>query len=144
LLRKSKLFITGSEIIKHASGYACKLLRELPGTFYNRTYAVLLFLIVLLTLPIILLPDSLHNRPYSQVLYSNDSHLLGAKIATDEQWRFPYTDQLPEKYKIAVLTFEDKRFYYHPGIDPIAVYVRLFKILDKRRSFPVPVLYRCN
>ncbi|MDA3898944.1 MAG: penicillin-binding protein 1C [Spirochaetes bacterium] len=133
MLRKSKLFITGSEIIKHASGYACKLLRELPGTFYNRTYAVLLFLIVLLTLPIILLPDSLHNRPYSQVLYSNDSHLLGAKIATDEQWRFPYTDQLPEKYKIAVLTFEDKRFYYHPGIDPIAVLRAAFQNFRQKK-----------
>src|SRR5690606_15619903 len=34
---------------------------------------------------------------------------------------FPATDEVPEKFAACITTFEDKRFYYHPGIDPIAL-----------------------
>jgi len=47
--------------------------------------------------------------------------LLGAKIASDGQWRFPPLDSLPERYIKAIITFEDGRFFYHPGFDPIAI-----------------------
>src|SRR5690606_30195644 len=36
-------------------------------------------------------------------------------------WRFPAMDKVPEKFAECITTFEDKRFYYHPGIDPIAL-----------------------
>ncbi len=39
----------------------------------------------------------------------------------NDQLRFPAVEDLPEKLVEAVITFEDKRFYYHPGVDPIAV-----------------------
>jgi penicillin-binding protein 1C len=29
---------------------------------------------------------------------------------------------VPEKLKKCVINFEDRRFLYHPGIDPIAVF----------------------
>lgn len=67
------------------------------------------------------LPRQLFQSPSSTVLESGDGRLLGARIATDGQWRFPPSDTLPEKYKQAAIAFEDKRFYSHPGIDPLAV-----------------------
>lgn len=68
------------------------------------------------------LPNPLFKDFYSNVLYARDGQLLGARIASDGQWRFPEsTDQLPQKYVRALLTFEDKRFYHHMGVDPLAV-----------------------
>lgn len=77
-----------------------------------------LFLVILYCLP---LPKSLTQQEFSTVLYSEDGKLLAARISVDEQWRFPAVERLPEKYVEALLLFEDKRFYQHPGIDPIAV-----------------------
>lgn len=66
------------------------------------------------------LPDPLFNDPTCMVLEAKDGSLLGAKIAADGQWRFPAQPKVPEKFEKAILTFEDKRFYKHPGFDPIA------------------------
>ncbi|MEO1435681.1 MAG: penicillin-binding protein 1C [Bacteroidota bacterium] len=63
------------------------------------------------------LPRPLFDVPYSTVLEDKNGGLLGAHIASDGQWRFPETDSLPEAYIQSVLTFEDKRFFRHPGVD---------------------------
>jgi len=63
----------------------------------------------------------LFDRPLSPVLYSEDGRLLGARLASDGQWRFPRESTIPEKYYRAVLQFEDRRFYLHPGVDPMAI-----------------------
>lgn len=68
-----------------------------------------------------LLPGPLFQNTYSFVLEDKNGELLGAVIAEDEQWRFPSPDSLPETYIRALLTFEDKRFYYHPGLDVFAI-----------------------
>jgi penicillin-binding protein 1C len=67
------------------------------------------------------LPASLHQRPYARILLSSEGALLGAKIASDYQWRFAPIENLPNKYLQSVILFEDKNFYYHVGIDPVAV-----------------------
>lgn len=64
------------------------------------------------------LPRPLFQDPTCMVLEARDGQLLGARIARDGQWRFPYDEDVPEKFRIAVVEFEDKRFFYHPGIDP--------------------------
>lgn len=67
------------------------------------------------------LPSRLFNAPTSFVITDADGNLLNASIASDGQWRFPYNSQVPEKFIKCITAFEDKRFYYHPGIDPIAI-----------------------
>lgn len=67
------------------------------------------------------LPAKLFTDDYSTVCYSKEGHLLGGRIASDGQWRFPTVDSLPDKYVTSLLTFEDERFYYHPGVDPISI-----------------------
>ncbi len=41
----------------------------------------------------------------------------------------------PKHLKAAVITAEDKRFYYHPGFDPIAIARAVHATLSKRRGF---------
>lgn len=69
----------------------------------------------------VVLPSDLFPSNYSTLLLSRDGRLLGARIAPDEQWRFPAPDSIPEKFTACITTYEDKRFFCHRGIDPLAV-----------------------
>ncbi len=67
------------------------------------------------------------NFPYSTVLVARDGSLLSAITASDGQWRFPpFHRTIPQRIKYATLIQEDRRFYWHPGIDPIAVLRALY------------------
>ena len=48
--------------------------------------------------------------------------MLSIKIAADGQWRFPAnasdTLSLPNRFKMALITFEDREFYSHWGVRP--------------------------
>jgi len=48
-------------------------------------------------------------------------NLLGARIAKDGQWRFPYQVEVPSKFITAITQFEDRRFFHHLGVDPIGI-----------------------
>jgi len=67
------------------------------------------------------LPEPLFRTPVSSIILSQEGKLLGAHISTDGQWRFPPLKQIPEKFKTSIVTFEDKRFYSHIGVDPLAI-----------------------
>ena len=77
--------------------------------------------IVLLLCFIFCLPNHLFNTPTSFVIEDYEGKLLSASIAADGQWRFPENVMLPDKFVKCITTFEDKRFFYHPGIDPLAM-----------------------
>ncbi|MCR5709330.1 MAG: penicillin-binding protein 1C [Bacteroidales bacterium] len=66
-------------------------------------------------------PRNLFDSPVSAILEDREGRLLGARIAADGQWRFPAADSVPVRFAKALVCFEDKRFYRHPGIDPFAV-----------------------
>jgi len=61
------------------------------------------------------------NVSYSTVVESAEGELLGARIAADEQWRFPPCDTVPERYATALVQFEDRAFWWHPGVNPVAL-----------------------
>ena len=67
------------------------------------------------------LPKPLFNDPYSTILNDKDNDLLAARIAEDEQWRFPPADSVPDKFRQAIILFEDEYFRYHPGINPVSM-----------------------
>ena len=48
---------------------------------------------------------------------SADGELLGARIAADGQWRFPPCDTVPERFVKALVQFEDRHYWWHPGVD---------------------------
>lgn len=89
--------------------------------------------VVLLIAYIFCLPSPLFEVPYSTVVYDRNGELLGARIASDQQWRFPTVDSVPDKYKTCLIEFEDRYFGYHWGVNPLAVF-RAFKqnITQKR------------
>lgn len=78
-------------------------------------------LVVLLLLQFWPLPTSLQKRDYARLILADNGELLGARIAADQQWRFAPVTELPDKYQQALLLFEDRRFFLHPGIDPLAI-----------------------
>lgn len=81
-------------------------------------------LIVLLGLLIwfwLSLPSKLFNAPTCYVIEDKDGSLLNATIAADGQWRFPHNKNVPQKFIDCITTFEDKRFFKHPGVDPVAI-----------------------
>jgi penicillin-binding protein 1C len=67
------------------------------------------------------LPRPLFNNPTSTVLVDSEGNLLGAIIADDGQWRFPYSAKVPEKFEKCIIQFEDRNFYRHPGVNPLAL-----------------------
>lgn len=67
------------------------------------------------------LPKPLFDTPYSTLVSDKNGELLGARIASDGQWRFPPTDSVPEKYKICLTAFEDRYFRFHPGVNPLSL-----------------------
>ncbi|MEK6782725.1 MAG: penicillin-binding protein 1C [Bacteroidota bacterium] len=67
------------------------------------------------------LPKILFKDSFSTVLEDRDRNLLSASIASDGQWRFPEGVRVPEKFKEAIVFFEDKRFYRHIGVDPLSL-----------------------
>jgi penicillin-binding protein 1C len=69
---------------------------------------------------ILCLPKRLFQDPYSTVLEARDGELLSAAIASDGQWRFPEQDSVPKKFADALVAFEDKRFWNHPGVDVLS------------------------
>lgn len=80
-----------------------------------------------------MIPRKLFSVPYSTLLYSTEGELLGARIAQDGQWRFPPRDSLPDKFVRCLTTYEDQRFFYHPGIDPIALARAIKSNLQSKR-----------
>ncbi len=69
-----------------------------------------------------LLPKTLFNNPTATVIESTEGELLGAKIASDMQWRFPPSQTVPDKFSKCITTYEDAYFYKHWGFNPVSIY----------------------
>lgn len=108
----------GGEII--FSNKLCVLIR-IFSTWGPRTKAGVIIGIIAFAWFAFCLPEPLFHSPTSYVIEDRQGALLGATIADDGQWRFPNTFHVPEKFRDCIITFEDKRFYYHPGIDVLAL-----------------------
>ena len=63
----------------------------------------------------------LFEVPTATVVTSRSGELLGARIADDQQWRFPQMDSVPYRFEKCILLFEDEYFYSHPGFNPFAI-----------------------
>jgi penicillin-binding protein 1C len=92
----------------------------------KRKYYLLAFFFIFFVWWWFCLPKELFNSPTATVLLDKDGQLLNAQIAQDGQWRFPYNDSVPYKFKEAIIEFEDHRFYSHLGVSPRGI-VRALK-----------------
>ena len=98
------------------------------------TRKVILILITILVIGYIFcLPRQLFHVPYSTVVTDRNGELLGARIASDGQWRFPPRTTTPEKIKQCLITFEDRHFYHHWGVNPVSISRAAYQNLKNKR-----------
>lgn len=98
------------------------------------TRKVILILITILVIAYIFcLPRQLFHVPYSTVVTDRNGELLGARIASDGQWRFPPRNTTPEKVKQCLITFEDRHFYHHWGVNPVSTGRAAYQNLKNKR-----------
>ena len=71
----------------------------------------------------------LFKDPTSTIVTTKKGELLAARIADDEQWRFPQSDSIPKKFAVAITHFEDEYFYYHIGVNPVSFFRAIWQNL---------------
>ncbi len=70
----------------------------------------------------LLIPPKLFVEvPYSLLIQDKEGGTLAVSLATDGQWRFPAGAKVSDKYFSALLAFEDRHFFRHPGINPASI-----------------------
>lgn len=104
-----------------------------PPPYWGGGRGVRLLLALLLIWFYFCLPQTLFNVPYSTVVVDRHEELLGARIASDGQWRFPPRHDVPEKIKVCLTEFEDRHFYRHWGVNPLAIGRAVVQNLKQKR-----------
>lgn len=62
------------------------------------------------------------SLPDASVVRWRDGGVAHATLAPDDRWRLPASvDTVDPAYVAALLAYEDARFRWHPGVDPLAV-----------------------
>ena len=75
------------------------------------------------------------SKRYSEATFDREGKILSAFLNEKEQWHLKSTTPLPDKLKIAITFFEDKRFYSHFGVDFRAIVRSFWRNLNsKKRS----------
>lgn len=65
--------------------------------------------------------------PYSPIVLDQNNKILGAYLSSDDKWRFKTTKSDVSLFFVkAIIAKEDKYFYYHPGVNPLALVRALF------------------
>ena len=82
---------------------------------------IILILTPLAALYLFCLPAKLFRQPLSATLSTGDGTLLGARISAGGQWYFEPAKSVPDKFAKCIVTYEDKRFWWHPGIDFLSI-----------------------
>jgi len=71
---------------------------------------------------LVLVPGPRPGGGLSVAVYARNGALLGASVSDAGQWRLPESSRrVPERFARALVAYEDKRFYWHAGIDPLAL-----------------------
>ncbi|MGV3641198.1 MAG: penicillin-binding protein 1C [Adhaeribacter sp.] len=72
---------------------------------------------------------------YSPVVLAADGSVLNAFLSRDDKWRMQLeAGEINPLLKKAVLLKEDRYFYYHPGVNPVAMVRALFNNLVQGRK----------
>ncbi len=108
--------------------YKLKLIfEEVISLFRSKAVIILaafLFTVVILDL-LFPLPQL---KPYSKVVYAKDGSLLSAYLSQDDKWRMrTRLDEVSPDLQKAILEKEDSWFYWHFGVNPIAVARAMFQ-----------------
>ena len=82
---------------------------------------------LLLVVGALIIPLKIPQK-YSQVITSADGTVIHAFLSSDDKWRMKTEkEDISDKLRKAILYKEDKYFYYHFGINPVAIARAAFK-----------------
>jgi penicillin-binding protein 1C len=90
-------------------------------------YLIILTVIIVLLFSLNLIFPPKIEKSFSKVITAKDGSLLTAYLSKDDKWRMKtkLNEVSPELIK-AIINKEDKWFYWHPGVNPVAVIRALF------------------
>ena len=88
-----------------------------------------------------LLLDAVFPFPVERLQFAPSLRILDRRgeplrffLAPDGCWRFPVTlEEVTPELLTAIVQLEDRRFYHHPGVDPLAVARAFFSNLRRAR-----------
>lgn len=107
-----------------------KLFRFLFKSIYGKIIIALLGVMILLNL---IFPLRINTR-YSTLITSSDGMLLHAFLSPDDKWRmYVELKEITPTLRKAIITKEDKYFYYHFGVNPIAIIRAFYNNVTKGR-----------
>ena len=99
-------------------GYIVRFLRPRRLIAYAAGIVVLCVL-VFATVP---RPDLYQKYSFSSAVYDRNGKLLKLSLSMDDKYRlFVPFEKIPETAKQALLLYEDRGFYYHPGVNPRSI-----------------------
>jgi penicillin-binding protein 1C len=108
-------------------------LKRYKNIFSLAKLAALLFLLFLILNWIFPIRDKIH---YSKIITDNRGEVIHAFLTPDQQWRMKTElSEISPLLRKTILAKEDKYFYYHPGVNPIAIGRAMIRnILHGKRS----------
>ncbi|CDG88847.1 peptidoglycan glycosyltransferase PbpC [Xenorhabdus bovienii] len=97
-------------------------MRRLSSRIYLIALAILFTLFAAAWLADKIWPLPLHNVKMARVVVGEDGSPLWRFADNEGIWRYPVTlEQVSPEYIQALLTYEDRWFYKHPGINPVSL-----------------------
>ena len=116
--------IKRKELIRKLAGWGECILLTAFGMFF-------LFFLMNIIFPV------REKIPYSQQILAADNTLMYAFLSDDEKWRMLVrSEEINQQLRKAILYKEDRIFYYHFGVNPIAIIRAAFNniVYQKRTS----------
>ena len=85
-------------------------------------YAVGIVVLCVLVFATVPRPDLYQRYSFSSAVYDRNGKLLKLSLSMDDKYRlFVPFEKIPETAKQALLLYEDRGFYYHPGVNPLSI-----------------------
>ena len=91
-------------------------------------------------------PHAKLHRPAATIVYDRDGEPLRMFLPGDDKYRFPVTlDEVPPELVRALIASEDRHFYRHPGVDPLAMLrasrsnVRARRVVSGASTIPMQI-----
>ncbi len=81
-----------------------------------------------------MLPSRLFDEKYSTIVLDKNNEILGGIASDFGMWHLPTSYNHPTKLETCIMEYEDKRFNYHPGIDPLAILRALKSNITQRKK----------
>src|SRR6266498_4259535 len=104
------------------------LIRFIKKTGIVTTCLVILFFLLNLIFP-------LHDKiEYSTIITDSKGEVINAYLTNDQKWRMKTElNEISPLLEKTIITKEDKYFYSHPGINPVAIIRAFFKNIFRMR-----------